>query len=794
MAFTLQAVLKFKDESKRGIQSAEKGFDKLSDTVKTAGIAIAGVFAADKVLDMAKMGAQAERIERRFGAFAQAAGGAEAVLAAFQRGAGGAASQMDAMASSSQLLQMGLVSNTAEMERVVTMATRLGDQTQSVTDRVENFALLLANQSLPRLDSFGISSGKVRTRIKELQEATEGMTRETAFMTAVMEEGAGSLDILGPRVDDNAASFERMEAKLADLAVTIGQSVVPIVVILVDALSGIVEQIAPIIEGFGEMVDAVQGAAGESEKVAEEISAVGEGLEDGSELAQKYADTVNVINKETQGLNSALLATGSALLGTASRTDLLSSATEGLQREAVRVSEDYDDYLRIIDEYNSKLVDSNAKIEEQTVRHVRGSTAVKAVKDETALLTEAQHQYFQILLELEAGTGAAEHETRKLEQSYRDAHRAATEYKQQIQFTETELKLVTSATESFDQAMLNSVNAVKSGIVVTDEHEIALRQQYQAAQAAEAAQESLAAKAARVADMQAASAERAAAAMAAQQEAADNLARSQGDLMVKMSGATEEMFKQEIFQQIDPAAMGIEAYAGLGVELGLIDEKAAGLMESIGPMVEALEKGIVPTENAAEAIQELFNAASDAEPPIGAILDKYAAAPGLIGPSKDAQDDLNETLIKTGEVGAETEGSIAAFGDAVEITRTPVRELSSDAETLYGDLTDLAKDWEINIITTYRSSGTPTAPPIGGPAFQMGGVVPGRIGEPRLIQAHGGEVVLNPFQTGALGGPGGPPVTNNSFGGDTFVNNIYDPLAAKVVASEQYRMRRRRSR
>jgi uncharacterized protein YukE len=392
MAFTLQAVLKFKDESKRGIQSAEKGFDKLSDVVKTAGIAIAGVFAADKVLDMAKMGAQAERIERRFGAFSAAAGGAEAVLAAFQRGAGGAASKMDAMASSSQLLQMGLVSNTAEMERVVTMATRLGDQTQSVTDRVENFALLLANQSLPRLDSFGISSGKVRARILELQEATEGMTRETAFMTAVMEQGGASLDILGPRVDDNAASFERMEAKLADLAVTIGQSVVPIVVILVDALSGIVEQIAPIIEGFGEMVKTVQGAAEESANVTEEINAVGEGLEDSGELAQKYADTVNIISQETKGLNSALLATGSTLLGTASRTDLLTSATEGLQREAVRVAEDYDDYLLIIDEYNSKLTDNSAKIEEQTVRHVRGSTAVKAIKDETALLTEAQFE------------------------------------------------------------------------------------------------------------------------------------------------------------------------------------------------------------------------------------------------------------------------------------------------------------------------------------------------------------------------------------------------------------------
>ncbi len=60
----------------------------------------------------------------------------------------------------------------------------------------------------------------------------------------------------------------------------------------------------------------------------------------------------------------------------------------------------------------------------------------------------------------------------------------------------------------------------------------------------------------------------------------------------------------------------------------------------------------------------------------------------------------------------------------------------------------------------------------------MGGRVPGRIGEPQLILAHGGEYVLNPYQRGAMGGPGGPlsPVTNQ-YGGNTTVYNVYDHLA-----------------
>jgi hypothetical protein len=68
----------------------------------------------------------------------------------------------------------------------------------------------------------------------------------------------------------------------------------------------------------------------------------------------------------------------------------------------------------------------------------------------------------------------------------------------------------------------------------------------------------------------------------------------------------------------------------------------------------------------------------------------------------------------------------------------------------------------------------------------MGGVVPGPIGQRRRITAHGGEIVLNPFQPGALGGPS--VTNNNNFGQDTF--NIYNPMAA-AMAMAQKRNRRR---
>jgi len=307
-----------------------------------------------------------------------------------------------------------------------------------------------------------------------------------------------------------------------------------------------------------------------------------------------------------------------------------------------------------------------------------------------------------------------------------------------------------------------------------------------------ASEDAMAAAAERAAERQVAAAERQAAAMAAQRAAAEEAARAQGDLMVKMSGATEEMFKQEIFQQIDPAALGVEAYANLGVELGLIDERAAGLMEAVGPMVDALEKGIVPTENAAAAISELYAAADQAVPPIEAILDKYAAAPGLIGPSLEAQENLNERLRRTGEVGPEAETAIEGFTGQIQIAKTPVVDLKTASGELGDELERLARTWEINVVTTFSQQGTPPSTPAGTPGLphmQHGGIVPGRIGQAIPIIAHGGEVVLNPYQAGALGGPGGPPASSVSYGGDTIVNNFFNPQAAAI---ERERQRQRR--
>ena len=91
----------------------------------------------------------------------------------------GMVADADLMEAGNKFLAMGLADSAEGAAELAEVATQLGmAMGEDATASMENFALMMANQSIPRLDSFGISSGQVRSRITELMEATEGLTRE----------------------------------------------------------------------------------------------------------------------------------------------------------------------------------------------------------------------------------------------------------------------------------------------------------------------------------------------------------------------------------------------------------------------------------------------------------------------------------------------------------------------------------------------------------------------------------------------------------------------------------------
>jgi len=229
-----------------GAQQAQQDLSGVQKAVKAAGAAIGGYLTVQTVQQahaFAKLGGETLRTRNAFVAISGGADEAASRLEAMREATRGALSEQQAMSAANRLMQMGLAENADELGHVTEMAVRLGTAMgRDAAQSIEEFSLLLANQSIPRLDTFGISAGKVRTRIKELQAATPGMTREMAFMQATFEEGAVAMDRLGDSTEDQLLRLEQMEAQLADTKAELATKFVPVWAAFLDRMNMGIEE------------------------------------------------------------------------------------------------------------------------------------------------------------------------------------------------------------------------------------------------------------------------------------------------------------------------------------------------------------------------------------------------------------------------------------------------------------------------------------------------------------------------------------------------------------------------
>lgn len=210
--------------------------------------------------------------------FTQLSGGASEAAAnmdLLRVATGGIVDDMTLMQGSSKLLQMGLATTGGEVARLTELAVKLGGAMGSdATSSIENFALLLANQSVLRLDTFGISSARVRAEIERLMQTGEALNREDAFRMAVLSEGAVALDRLGAAADAAGTPLARLQARFENMAQQAGiaatniieQAAATVEMLLQlgdltrnltpDQIAQIRGQLPPLLQGFGSVPNA----------------------------------------------------------------------------------------------------------------------------------------------------------------------------------------------------------------------------------------------------------------------------------------------------------------------------------------------------------------------------------------------------------------------------------------------------------------------------------------------------------------------------------------------------------
>lgn len=286
MANNVDIILRGKNEASTAIKQVKADLGGLDSTAKSlagglsgigsmigvAGLAAAAIGVARLGAELGDLGERVVRSEKYFDAFSGSAAAATENLAAMRRATDGALSTQEMMTSAASLMSMGLARNAGELENVSRMAVILGGNTRTASEAISEFSLLLANQSIPRLDTFGISGAKVRARIEELMSANAGLSREQAFMNAVMEEGSVKMAALEAAGVQAGTSQDRLRAKTADLKAELAKLVEQPYTITMDFVIGSIDKVKAAVgpEGdYGRAFDEYKRATDEVARAQE---------------------------------------------------------------------------------------------------------------------------------------------------------------------------------------------------------------------------------------------------------------------------------------------------------------------------------------------------------------------------------------------------------------------------------------------------------------------------------------------------------------------------------------------
>lgn len=236
-----QGVKRARDEFGRFVKQGEAGGKKLKSSFGGLGEGISGELAglagglglalgakeiADLAVDTFKLAEEARTVTSSFTNLSGSANIAKINLQAMQRATRGLISDTEQMQIANQLLGMSIVQTDQQLEQVVGVSRRLGKEFRGIgaKEAADEFALMIANMSKERLDTFGISSGNVTKRIAELKATTEGMTKEQAFFQATMEEAEKTMQRLGPEINTASDEVARLGAAFANFRVFLGKT------------------------------------------------------------------------------------------------------------------------------------------------------------------------------------------------------------------------------------------------------------------------------------------------------------------------------------------------------------------------------------------------------------------------------------------------------------------------------------------------------------------------------------------------------------------------------------------
>lgn len=157
-----------------------------------------------------------DQLTATFNALTDAAGiDAQEAIANLRKETTGLVDDATLFEAGNKFLAIGLADTSEEAGELAGMATKLGvAMGVDARSAMENFTLLLANQSILRLDQMGLSSANVRARMAELTGGTEEAEKQQKKLNKELEKAEADLGGYDDKIADAEETLGLYEEKL----------------------------------------------------------------------------------------------------------------------------------------------------------------------------------------------------------------------------------------------------------------------------------------------------------------------------------------------------------------------------------------------------------------------------------------------------------------------------------------------------------------------------------------------------------------------------------------------------
>lgn len=242
------------------VGSLSNAFSALGKSAAVAAAAMAAIKVGEAVVELAQLGAQAQRIETSFQTLAQQAGiSSDQLLSSLQKASNGTIANTELMLTANRALALGVADSSSELSQLMEVAIARGralglSAQQAFSDLVTG----IGRMSPLILDNLGIITGGEKVfedyarSIGKSSDALSDTERKQALVNKVIAESRDLVKANAEAGDDAAASFERASAAFQNIKTDLGQLFGPAIAAFAEKLAVAVDVTAEAVRNFGD--------------------------------------------------------------------------------------------------------------------------------------------------------------------------------------------------------------------------------------------------------------------------------------------------------------------------------------------------------------------------------------------------------------------------------------------------------------------------------------------------------------------------------------------------------------